>query len=45
MTSAQITEAMAFDRLQSKDYRDKIKSDAMSEEERNLQIMRLLGGA
>lgn len=45
MSSADIAEFMAFDQLQDKDCREKIKGLSMSEEERNAALMRLLGGA
>lgn len=43
MTSAEISEWMAFDQLKDEEYMDRLKSDMMTEEQRMLKIKALLG--
>ena len=43
MSSLEISEYMAFDNLKEEKYRDKLKSEMMTEEERNKSIKALLG--
>ncbi|MCP3852697.1 MAG: hypothetical protein GY694_21090 [Gammaproteobacteria bacterium] len=43
MTSAEIAEWMAFDQLKNDDYMDSLKSDMMTDEERNAKIDKMLG--
>lgn len=44
MDSAEISEWMAFDRLKDDDYRAKLESKTMTEDERNKALKALLGG-
>ncbi len=43
LTSPQISEYMAFDKLKNEAYMDSLKSDMMTAEERNAQIDKMLG--
>ena len=43
LSSAQIAEYMAFDKLKDNKYLEKLESDMMSDEERMLKIKQLLG--
>lgn len=43
MTSAEISEWMAFDRLKDEGYREKIKADMMTADQRTEAIKKLLG--
>jgi hypothetical protein len=44
MSSAEISEWMAFDRLKDEDYTKAIRSKIMTEEERNAAIIKMFGG-
>ena len=43
MTSADISECMAFDQLKDTEYRERIESESMSEEEQLLLFKKSLG--
>ncbi len=43
MNSADISECMAFDQLKDEKYKDKLKSEMMSDEERTAKLKQLLG--
>lgn len=43
LSSADISEYMAFDQLKDQDYKDNLKSKMMSDEERMLKIKSLFG--
>jgi len=43
LSSAEISEWMAFDQLKNDDYKEKLKSEMMSEEERNSKLKSLFG--
>lgn len=43
LSSPEISEYMAFDRLKDENYLDSIKSEMMTDEERNAAIDKLLG--
>ena len=44
LSSADISEQMAFDMLQNDDYRKKLESKMMTDEERNDALIKMLGG-
>lgn len=43
LTSAEISEYMAFDQLKDENYMNNLKSDMMTDEERNARIDKMLG--
>jgi len=43
LTSAEISEWMAFDQLKDESYKNELKSDLMTDEERNNRIDKMLG--
>jgi len=44
LSSADISEQMAFDMLQDDDYRKKLESKIMTDDERNEALIKMLGG-